>query len=43
MNEKEPRIINNKPDRCPCCNRKMYKLKNEQWTHLISKALEENK
>ncbi len=28
-------------ERCPCCNRKMFKLKSGQWTHLFSKAFEE--
>ena len=27
-----------KKDRCPCCNKKMFKLKTGQWTHLISEA-----
>ena len=28
-------------DRCPCCNRRMFKLESGQWTHLFSKALDE--
>lgn len=27
--------------RCPCCNRKMWKLESGQWTHLPSLVLEE--
>jgi len=26
---------------CPCCGKKMFKLNTGQWTHLFSKALEE--
>ena len=28
-------------DKCPCCNRNMYKLKSGQWTHLPSLKLKE--
>lgn len=33
--------IKTKNNRCPCCNKRMYKLKSGQWTHLISEAIEE--
>lgn len=26
---------------CPCCDKKMFKLRNGQWTHLFSEAFKE--
>ena len=37
--EKEP--LTYEQDKCPCCNKRMYKLASGQWTHLPSLKLKE--
>jgi hypothetical protein len=38
---KKYEISNNVKNKCPCCNKLMYKLKTGKWTHLASKVIEE--